>query len=62
VRLDGRWCHEEEIGMSGVIRAPQYGLPHSKTPRLTVREIQTNRRRITQEELAELAELMKRAV
>jgi hypothetical protein len=57
-----RWQHDQQIGMSGVIRAPQYGLPHSKTPRLTVREIQVNRRRITQDELAELMELMKRAV
>lgn len=46
-----------DIGMSGVVRAPQFGLPR-KPPKLTVREIQVNKRKVTQGELEEMARLL----
>jgi hypothetical protein len=42
-----------DVSMRGKVRAPQYGYP-----KLKVREIRVDRRRITQAELEELAKLM----
>jgi len=42
-----------DVSMRGKVRAPQYGFPKMK-----VREVRVDRRRITQEELEELARLM----
>lgn len=43
-----------EIGMSGSIRAPQYGMP-----KLKVREVRVDRKKFSQAQLTELAKLMK---
>ena len=45
-----------DVAMRGRVRAPQYGFP-----KLKVREVRVNQRRITQAELEELAKLMQRA-
>lgn len=49
------------IGMSGVLRAPQLGLPRMTELKMTAREIRVNERKITPGELEELTRLMKEA-
>lgn len=49
------------IGMSGVLRAPQFGLPRMTDLKMTAREIRVNERKITPGELKELTKLMRTA-